>query len=131
MMFRAEFVVDFSKLLHVLFVLVQFLSCFRMHRVDDEVIVNVISVAVRCNEYAVAIAKAVAENPAVTYNPVFLWGGVGLGKTHLMHAIGNSIQRNFPEKKIVYVTCDQFVNEFIESIHNNTNPTATKSFRDK
>ena len=85
----------------------------------------------KSNEYAVAIAKAVAENPAVTYNPVFLWGGVGLGKTHLMHAIGNSIQRNFPEKKIVYVTCDQFVNEFIESIHNNTNPTATKSFRDK
>lgn len=85
----------------------------------------------KSNEYAVAIAKSVAENPAVTYNPVFLWGGVGLGKTHLMHAIGNSIQRNFPEKKIVYVTCDQFVNEFIESIHNTGNPGATKNFRDK
>ena len=83
------------------------------------------------NRYAEAIARSVAENPAVTYNPVFLWGGVGLGKTHLMHAIGNSLQRNFPEKKIVYVTCDQFVNEFIESIHNNTNPDATKNFRDK
>ena len=85
----------------------------------------------KSNEYAVAIAKSVAENPAVTYNPVFLWGGVGLGKTHLMHAIGNSIQRNFPEKKIVYVTCDQFVNEFIASIHNTGHPGATKHFRGK
>ena len=50
MMFRAEFVVDFSNSLHVLFILVQFLSCFRMHRVDNEVIVNVISIAVRCDE---------------------------------------------------------------------------------
>ncbi len=85
----------------------------------------------KSNEYAVAIAKSVAENPAVTYNPVFLWGGVGLGKTHLMHAIGNSLSRNFPEKKIMYVTCDQFVNEFIESIHNNSDQNATKNFRDK
>lgn len=85
----------------------------------------------KSNEYAVAIAKAVAENPGSTYNPVFLWGGVGLGKTHLMHAIGNSLQRNFPEKKIVYVACDQFVNEFIESIHNNTDANATKNFREK
>lgn len=85
----------------------------------------------KSNEFAVAIAKAVAESPAVTYNPVFFWGGVGLGKTHLMHAIGNSLQRNFPEKKIVYVTCDQFVNEFIESIHSNTTPNAAKNFRDK
>ncbi len=85
----------------------------------------------KSNEYAVAIAKAVAENPGNTYNPVFLWGGVGLGKTHLMHAIGNSLQRNCPDKKIVYVACDQFVNEFIESIHNNTDANATKNFRDK
>lgn len=61
MMFRAEFVVDFSKPLHVLFILVQFLSCFCMHRVDDEVIVNVISVAVRCDEYAVARPRALGK----------------------------------------------------------------------
>lgn len=61
MMFRAEFVVDFSKPLHVLSVLVELLSRFRMHRVDDEVIVNVISVAVRCNEYAVAWPRALGK----------------------------------------------------------------------
>lgn len=85
----------------------------------------------KSNEYAEAVARAVAENPGSKYNPVFLWGGVGLGKTHLMHAIGNYIQRNHPEKKIMYVTCDQFVNEFIESLHNNTDPNAMKNFRAK
>ncbi len=85
----------------------------------------------KSNEYAEAVSRAVAENPGTKYNPVFLWGGVGLGKTHLMHAIGNCLQRNFPEKKIMYVTCDQFVNEFIESLHNNTDPNAMKNFRSK
>ncbi len=85
----------------------------------------------KSNEYAHAVARAVADNPGTKYNPVFIWGGVGLGKTHLMHAIGNSLQRNFPEKKIMYVTCDQFVNEFIESIHDTSNPNAPRNFRDK
>ncbi len=84
----------------------------------------------KSNEYAHAVARAVADNPGTKYNPVFIWGGVGLGKTHLMHAIGNSLQRNFPEKRIMYVTCDQFVNEFIESIHA-SDPNATKNFRAK
>lgn len=85
----------------------------------------------KSNEYAQAVAHVVAESEKTKYNPVFLWGGVGLGKTHLMHAIGNSLQRNFPEKKIKYVTCDQFVNEFIESLHDTTNPNAMKNFRNK
>ena len=85
----------------------------------------------KSNEYAAAVARSVAENPGKTYNPVFLWGGVGLGKTHLMHAIGNCLQRNFPSKKIMYVTCDQFVNEFIESLHDTANPNAMKNFRAK
>ena len=85
----------------------------------------------KSNEYAHAVAYAVSEAETTKYNPVFLWGGVGLGKTHLMHAIGNSLQRNFPEKKIKYVTCDQFVNEFIESLHDTTNPNAMKNFRNK
>lgn len=84
----------------------------------------------KSNEYAHAVARAVADNPGTKYNPVFIWGGVGLGKTHLMHAIGNSLQRNFPDKRIMYVTCDQFVNEFIESIHD-SNPNAAKNFRAK
>ena len=85
----------------------------------------------KSNDYAEAVARAVADNPGSKYNPVFLWGGVGLGKTHLMHAIGNSLTRNFPEKKIMYVTCDQFVNEFIESLHDTSNPNAMKNFRAK
>ena len=85
----------------------------------------------KSNDYAEAVARAVADNPGSKYNPVFLWGGVGLGKTHLMHAIGNSLQRNFPEKKIMYVTCDQFVNEFIESLHDTKNADAMKNFRAK
>lgn len=85
----------------------------------------------KSNEYAHAVAKAVAENPGTKYNPVFLWGGVGLGKTHLMHAIGNMLQRVHPEKRIMYVTCDQFVNEFIESLHDTANSNAMKNFRAK
>ncbi|MCH5159402.1 MAG: chromosomal replication initiator protein DnaA [Clostridiales bacterium] len=86
----------------------------------------------KSNDYAEAVARAVADNPSGKYNPVFLWGGVGLGKTHLMHAIGNSLQRNFPEKNIMYVTCEQFVNEFIESIADNkSNPNAMRNFRTK
>ena len=86
----------------------------------------------KSNEYAAAVARAVADNPGTKYNPVFLWGGVGLGKTHLMHAIGNTLQRNFPEKKIMYVTCDQFINEFIESVRDTSNNSnSMKNFRDK
>ena len=86
----------------------------------------------KSNEYAAAVSRAVAENPGTKYNPVFLWGGVGLGKTHLMHAIGNTLQRNFPEKKIMYVTCDQFINEFIESVRDTSNNSnSMKNFRDK
>ena len=86
----------------------------------------------KSNEFAEAVARAVADNPGKKYNPVFFWGGVGLGKTHLMHAIGNHIQRAFPEKKIVYITCEQFINEFIESLRNVSNDSsAMRSFREK
>ena len=86
----------------------------------------------KSNEYAEAVARAVADNPGTKYNPVFLWGGVGLGKTHLMHAIGNHLQRAFPEKKIMYVASDQFINEFIESVRDTSNDsTIMKKFRDK
>ena len=85
----------------------------------------------KSNEYAEAVAQAVADEPGTKYNPVFIWGGVGLGKTHLMHAIGNRLQRNFPDKKIMYITCDQFTNEFIESIYDKTRTDAKKQFREK
>lgn len=68
------------------------------------------------NELAYAACKAVSENPATIYNPLFIYGGVGLGKTHLMHAIGNSILASGPTKKILYTPCETFTNEYIKSV---------------
>ena len=68
------------------------------------------------NKFAQAAALAVAESPAATYNPLFIYGGVGLGKTHLMHAIGNRILQNNPNTKILYVTSENFSNELVNYI---------------
>jgi len=79
------------------------------------------------NRFAHAAAIAVAESPAENYNPLFIYGGVGLGKTHLLHAIGNRIKENDPTKKVLYLTSESFTNEFIDSIKSGQNT----SFRDK
>lgn len=71
------------------------------------------------NEFTVAAAKAVAENPGTNYNPLFIYGGVGLGKTHLLHAIGNHISETKPNLSVVYVTIEEFTNEFIETVRRN------------
>lgn len=68
------------------------------------------------NKFAQAAAQAVAKSPASAYNPLFIYGGVGLGKTHLMHAIGNYILSNNPSAKILYVTSEKFINELVNSI---------------
>ncbi|HLL21062.1 MAG TPA: chromosomal replication initiator protein DnaA [Kofleriaceae bacterium] len=68
------------------------------------------------NRLAHAASLSVAERPGQAYNPLFLYGGVGLGKTHLMHAIGNQVISRFPRKKVVYATSERFTNEFITSI---------------
>ncbi len=68
------------------------------------------------NRLAHAASLSVAERPGHAYNPLFLYGGVGLGKTHLMHAIGNQVIAKFPRKKVVYATSEKFTNEFITSI---------------
>jgi chromosomal replication initiator protein len=68
------------------------------------------------NRLAHAASLSVAERPGHAYNPLFLYGGVGLGKTHLMHAVGNQVVLKFPRKKVVYATSEKFTNEFITSI---------------
>ncbi len=68
------------------------------------------------SKLAYAAAKAVAEAPGEAFNPLFIYGESGLGKTHLMHAIANEIEKKMPEKKVLYTTCENFLNEFIDSI---------------
>ena len=68
------------------------------------------------NEFASAAAIRAAENPGRVYNSLFIYGNSGLGKTHLMHAIGNEIAINFPDYKVVYVTSEKFTNDFINSV---------------
>ncbi len=68
------------------------------------------------SKFVYAAAKAVAENPGETFNPLFIYGESGLGKTHLMHAIANELARTYPTKKVLYTTCEKFLNEFVDSI---------------
>lgn len=81
------------------------------------------------NRFAHAAAQAVAKNPAHAYNPLFLYGGVGLGKTHLMHAIGNRIKQNNPGMKVLYTTSEKFTNEIINSIQTKTTEAFRKKYR--
>ena len=68
------------------------------------------------SRFAHAAAKAVSEAPGQQYNPLFLYGGVGLGKTHLMHAIGHQVRANFPKMRVAYLTSEHFINEVVGSI---------------
>ena len=79
------------------------------------------------NNLAHAAALAVADSPAEVYNPLFIYGGVGLGKTHLMHSVAHYILENNPDARVMYVTSEKFTNELIQSIRNKT----TMEFRDK
>ena len=81
------------------------------------------------NRFAQAAALAVAEAPATSYNPLFLYGGVGLGKTHLMQSIGNKILQDFSDKKVLYVTSEKFTNEFINCIKDNKNEEFRNKYR--
>ncbi|MBN2406998.1 MAG: chromosomal replication initiator protein DnaA [Elusimicrobia bacterium] len=70
------------------------------------------------NRFAQAASEAVANEPGTRYNPLFVYGGVGLGKTHLLHSIGHRIKMNDPKKRVLYVTCEKFTQEMIDSIIN-------------
>ena len=81
------------------------------------------------NQFAHAAAMAAANSPSRTYNPLFLYGGVGLGKTHLMQAIGNHMASKKPRAKICYITCESFTNEYIEALQNNSVSAFRKKYR--
>ncbi len=82
------------------------------------------------NSLAFAASRAVAEEPANKYNPLFIYGGVGLGKTHLMHAIGNYVAQNKADQKILYVSIEKFTSDFISSIQSNKGDEFRKKYRE-
>ncbi|MBR5301484.1 MAG: chromosomal replication initiator protein DnaA [Clostridia bacterium] len=81
------------------------------------------------NRFAHAASLAVAEAPGMAYNPLFLYGGVGLGKTHLMHAIGHFIQSHFPNMRMLYLPSEMFTNELVSAIQKNKNVEFRERFR--
>ncbi|MDQ5971565.1 MAG: Chromosomal replication initiator protein DnaA, partial [Patescibacteria group bacterium] len=79
------------------------------------------------NELAYAVSQAVIENPGTSYNPLFIYGGTGLGKTHMTQAIGNTIKAKYPNKKIFYVSLERFSIDYVNSLQNKT----PNSFKEK
>ena len=82
------------------------------------------------NRFAHAATLAVAETPGIVYNPLFIYGGVGLGKTHLLRAVGHYVEDQDPSMKIRYVTCEQFTNDFINSMRDNAPLEFQKRYRE-
>jgi chromosomal replication initiator protein len=82
------------------------------------------------NRFAHAAALAIAESPARAYNPLFIWGESGLGKTHLLHAAGNYAQRLFPGMRVKYVSTEEFTNDFINSLRDDRRVSFKRSYRD-
>lgn len=85
----------------------------------------------KSNQFVYAAARTVAENPGNKFNPLFIYGNSGLGKTHLLHSIGNYIRNSSPELKIKYVTCEQFSNSYISSLLSSSKNKAVMEFREQ
>ena len=81
------------------------------------------------NAFARNAALAVAEQPGLKYNPLFLWGGPGLGKTHLLHAIAQYVNESFPHKKVLFVTAERFLNDFVDSVNARTANEFRRKYR--
>ena len=86
--------------------------------------------AASSNRLAHAAAQAVAETPGRSYNPLFIYGDSGLGKTHLLHAIGNYVTENYPRRKVLYVTTETFMNDFVDSLRTSTTLAFKRRYRD-
>lgn len=82
-----------------------------------------------CNQFAHAAARAVANSPSRSYNPLFIYGGVGMGKTHLMHAIGTALLQRYPSMRIVYTSSERFMNEMIGCIKSDRMPAFQRYYR--
>ena len=82
------------------------------------------------NRFAHAAALSVAENPGKSYNPLFIHGAAGLGKTHLLHAIGNYVRENFPARHVRYVSTETYMNEFVDAIRSNATAAFKRRYRD-
>ena len=83
----------------------------------------------KSNQLARAAAVQVAENPGSAYNPLFIYGGVGLGKTHLMHAVGNALRQRNPEARVAYVHSERFVSEMVRALQHNTIAEFKQTYR--
>jgi chromosomal replication initiator protein len=110
--------------------LVPIVSPSRPHRLNERFTFNTYVVA-DSNQLPAAAASAVAENPGRCYNPLFIYGGTGLGKTHLLHAVGNQIYVNSPSARIIYLSSEEFTNEFVESVRDHRMSDFRRKFREE
>ncbi len=102
----------------------------RLNRLNERFTFSTYVVA-DSNQLPAAAAAAVAESPGRCYNPLFIYGGTGLGKTHLLHAVGNKITESSPAARVVYLSSEEFTNEFVESVRDHKMPDFRRKFREQ
>jgi chromosomal replication initiator protein len=102
----------------------------RLNRLNERFTFSTYVVA-DSNQLPAAAAAAVAESPGRCYNPLFIYGGTGLGKTHLLHAVGNKISESSPAARVVYLSSEEFTNEFVESVRDHKMPEFRRKFREE